>query len=653
MRSKRFDGLLTSAAVALVLAVSSQTALAQSAASLEVPVPDTTQLPPLTLKDIEPAAAPAVAAPAKPAPVAAAPSAMTTSTVPTLAAAAKETADSAIAEKLRELASGKFDRLLGKKERTIIEAFYSGREFAPLWVATSGLSERGKVAAAYLAGVDADGFEPSDYPLPEVKAELSPDALAEAELKFTQTLLTYARHAQTGRVHFSRIAADIYYELDRPEPADVLAKLANASSVSAALDSFQPQHAAYKALKAKLAEARKGKGDTGAARLASGDVLKYAKDKKGKETIMNDPRVPQLRARLGIGGDAADTSYDKTVADAVAKFQKERGLAASGQLTAATVDALNGPRRDRDADIIIVNMERWRWVPRELGKTYVMVNIPDFTLRIVRDGKLFWNTRIVSGKPTQPTPIMSAEMKYITVNPTWNVPPSIIQNEYLPAMQQDPGVLERMGLKIEQSADGTVRIWQPPGDRNALGRIRFNFPNKFLVYQHDTPDKHLFAHDKRAYSHGCMRVQDPLVYGEKLLSIVLPQEHYTAERLRKMFGGAEININFPAFLPVHLTYQTAFVDDAGHLVIRDDVYGRDARMFAALKGTERKVADIPMERPRNTSAVPVRAPAGTYGGPVASNNGFSFFDRMFGAPPAPVSSRPPRNARAGGPSNFR
>jgi murein L,D-transpeptidase YcbB/YkuD len=187
---------------------------------------------------------------------------------------------------------------------------------------------------------------------------------------------------------------------------------------------------------------------------------------------------------------------------------------------------------------------------------------------------------------------MTAGMKFITVNPTWNVPPSIIANEYLPAVRQDPTVLERMGLKMEQNRDGTVRIYQPPGDKNALGRIRFNFPNKFLVYQHDTPDKHLFAHDKRAYSHGCMRVENPLMYGEKLLSVMLPQERYTQEKLRSMYGGQEVNINFAQSLPVHLTYQTAFVDDAGTLQIRDDIYGRDARHIAIFRSDERRVADV-------------------------------------------------------------
>jgi hypothetical protein len=189
-----------------------------------------------------------------------------------------------------------------------------------------------------------------------------------------------------------------------------------------------------------------------------------------------------------------------------------------------------------------------------------------------------------------------------------------------------------------------VRIWQPPGERNALGRIRFNFPNKFLVYQHDTPDKNLFAHAKRAYSHGCMRVQDPLMYGEKLLSIALPKEGYTQERLRKMFGGSEVNINFPVHIPVHMTYQSAYVDDAGKLVIRDDVYGRDQRLLAVLKGPDRRVADIPVQRARPNYAAPVRATPGTYGG--SSSDGPSFLERLFGAPAAAPTPPKPQQRRA-------
>jgi murein L,D-transpeptidase YcbB/YkuD len=252
-----------------------------------------------------------------------------------------------------------------------------------------------------------------------------------------------------------------------------------------------------------------------------------------------------------------------------------------------------------------------------------------------------------------PTPIMSAEMKYITINPTWNVPPSIVNHEYLPALQQDPTVLERMGLRVSHNPDGTIHISQPPGDRNALGRIRFNFPNKFLVYQHDTPDKYMFAYDKRDFSHGCMRVLDPPKYAEVLLSLVRPGDGYTAERLVKMYGPNEADIQFPTFIPVHLTYQTAFVDDAGKLEFREDIYGRDKALLALLKGDERKVADIPIEHKENITKRQVLAvpdQPSLWGGRTAyggyQGDGQGFFARLFNpfaAPqqaPAPARRKP-------------
>jgi murein L,D-transpeptidase YcbB/YkuD len=429
----------------------------------------------------------------------------------------------------------------------------------------------------------------------------------------TMAVLTYARHAQIGRVHYSRVSHDIVYNLVPPEPAEVLAKMADAKDAGEALGSYNPPHEAFRLLREKLAEARGRTGDSGPARIASGPMLKVG---------MNDPRVPQLRQRLNVAGDAESTAYDKPLAEAVKKFQRAHDLAANGNLNSSTIDALNGPRRDRDADVIVANMERWRWLPRDLGKAYVMVNIPEYTLRVFNNGALAWKTRVVVGKPSMPTPLLSETMKFITVNPTWNVPPSIIQNEYLPALQQDPTALERIGLKVEHNRDGTIHVYQPPGDRNALGRIRFNFPNKFLVYQHDTPDKHLFANEKRAFSHGCMRVQDPLKYGEVLLSIALPKEGYTQERLHRMFGSNEQNINFPTPIPVHLTYQTAYVDEAGKLVIREDIYGRDARVLTALRGEERRFADIAVERHEGTRRQAIRMPQ-------RPDSGFNFFGRLF------------------------
>ena len=239
-------------------------------------------------------------------------------------------------------------------------------------------------------------------------------------------------------------------------------------------------------------------------------------------------------------------------------------------------------------------MERWRWLPRQLGapsigNAYVILNIPDYTLKVMQNGAQVWTTKVVTGKPgIHATPLLTETMKFITVNPTWNVPPSIIYNEYLPALQQDPTVLQRMGLKLERARDGSIHISQPPGEANALGRIRFNFPNKFLVYQHDTPDKNLFAKDERAFSHGCMRVQNPDQYAATLLNITMPNEHYTPEKIRSMYGHSEIDLKFPTPIPVNITYQTAFVDDAGKLQFRKDVYGRDATMLALLKNARSK-----------------------------------------------------------------
>jgi L,D-transpeptidase YcbB len=555
------------------------------------------------------------------------------------AASAAASVDSPVADQLRELASGKFDRLLGgKRERSAFEAFYAGRNYAPLWLTDGAANARAQAAIAYLGQVDTDGLEPTDYPVPRFATLTDPAALAEAELRLSLSVATYAHHAQVGRVHWSRVSGDIYYEQKPPTPAEVLSAMADAKDIGEALAAYEPHSEAYLALKAKLAELRAGTATTEAP-IPNGPVLKIG---------AQDERVPQLRKRLGLAsGDG--TTYDRALADAIKTFQQEHELKVTGTLTPVTVEALNGRQPTHPIDTIIANMERWRWMPHDLGKNYVIVNLPDFTLRVIENGHQVWMTRIVDGKPEMPTPIMSAEMKYITINPTWNVPPSIVAREYMPALQQDPTVLERMGLRVSTNPDGTVHISQPPGDANALGRVRFNFPNKFLVYQHDTPNKNLFAFDKRAFSHGCMRVQDPVKYAEVLLSIVRPGEGYTQDRIRRMFGESEADIQFPKYLPVHLTYQTAFVDEEGRLEFRDDVYGRDKVLSAILKSDERKVADTPIERHENPirrEALAMPEQQGLFGGRSSyyPNNGGNFFSRLFGAPEPPPPPQPRNRA---------
>jgi murein L,D-transpeptidase YcbB/YkuD len=609
-----------------------------------VPLPASTDTAPATTATVAPAATAAPAAPE----TASAPAAEPAVKVSTVAPA-----DQPVADKIKDLLAAKnlryFDR---KAERAAVEKYYGARDYAPIWTQAGAVTDAAKGVIARLRDAASDGLNASDYPVPDFAMAITTDALAEADLKLTDSMLDYARQAQSGRMHWSQVSPDIQYPEHPTDATEVLTNVTTAKDASAALDSYNPPQKLYQALKKKLAELR-GQGDGPVVTIADGPVLKYAapKGKKQPEVLMDDPRVPQLRAKLGVTDNADDTHYDAKVAEAVRRYQEGVDLPATGNLDSRTVAAINAPKRDKQIDTVLVNMERWRWLPRDLGlaalnDAYVILNIPDYTLKVMQNGGQVWTTRVVTGKPgIHATPLLTETMKYITVNPTWNVPPSIVYGEYLPALQQDPTVLERMGLKLERNHDGSVHISQPPGEANALGRVRFNFPNKFLVYQHDTPDKYLFEKTERAYSHGCMRVQYPDQYASVLLNIELPNEHWTAEKIRGMYGHSEIDLKFPNPIPVNITYQTAFVDDAGKLEFRKDIYGRDATMTSMLKAPHSRDMEnvVAHSQPSYGGGGKPTLPPGVS---FASNNGSSgpsFFERLFGGgaptPPAPVGRR--------------
>ena len=565
MNGLRYDRILAGTALALILAIPMGGLLAQDPNKI---APAPTAAAPIE-QTAAPAPAPTAAAPVAAAPaeevatpaLAAEPVAVTEQAVPADPLASLDPADRAIAEKMRDLLAATSDKIFAsKKERAAAEAFYQSRNFLPLWLDKGVENAHATSAIARLKHADADGLEVSDYKTPTF-AGLGSDALAEAELKLTQAVLTYARHVQAGRFAYTRVSRNIELPQVVPEAADILGTIAAASDAGKALDAFSPQHLEYQKLKAMLAELRATSG--------------------GKKS-----------------------------------------------------------EAPRQVETIIANMERWRWYPRDLGKAHVVVNQPDFTLRVMHEGAQVWTTRIVIGKPSMPTPLLTETMKYITVNPTWHVPPSIVHNEYLPALAQDPTVLDRMGLRVSYSG-GNVSIWQPPGPGNALGRIRFNFPNRFLVYQHDTPDKYYFAHEVRAYSHGCMRVQDPAKYAEVLLNIARPQEHWTAARITRMFGSSEQDIQLqPTPIWVHLTYQTAFVDNAGKLQMRRDIYNLDSRTLAAIK-SGRGGMETPPERKREHELVASTQRKAAPPAPVApAARSGSIFQSMFYPAPSYYGRQP-------------
>jgi murein L,D-transpeptidase YcbB/YkuD len=487
-----------------------------------------------TAEQALPETAPAAAAPVDEAPAASDAAPDAASSVEPAAApdplASLDPADRAVAQHIRDLIAAKADKLFaGRKERAAVEAFYQNRSFAPLWLEKGAENARAASVIARLKDAGAEGLDPADYRAPNF-AGLAPDALAEAELRLTRAVLTYARHVQAGRFHYTRVSRNIELPQAAPEPADVLSDIANAADAGKALGRYSPQNEPYRKLKAALAE---------------------------------------LRAKpAGAKGEAS-----------------------------------------RQIDTLVANMERWRWYQRDLGNSHVLVNQPDFTLKVMHNGGQVWTTRIVIGKPSTATPLLSETMKHITVNPTWTVPQSIVRNEYLPALAQDPTVLERMGLRVSYRGDG-VTITQPPGAGNALGRVRFNFNNRFSVFQHDTPDKGLFGHEVRAYSHGCMRVQDPAKYAEVLLNIARPSERWTAERITRMYGGSEQNLQIqPTVIWVHLTYQTAFVDNAGKLQMRRDIYNLDSRTLAAIRSERGNFEPAPTRSREEIAGSSPRRPA--------------------------------------------
>jgi murein L,D-transpeptidase YcbB/YkuD len=453
------------------------------------------------------------------------------------------------------------------KEREAIAAFYAGRDFAPLWFVGDRPTAAVEPVISRLGRAAEDGLDLAAVSVPATKVA-SAEAVAAADIALTGAVVAYGRQASGSRVDPAAISRLIGV---RPEVADaavVLALVANAGAEAGdALRSFNPPHARYAALRAMLEGYRRDRTPPAQdASIPQGPVLHVG---------MRDPRVPLVRARLSLGqakAAAAASVYDTKVAAAVASFQKAKGLEGSGLLTAQTVAALTDARPSRLEAEIIANMERWRWMPRDLGASRIEVNIPDFEARVIESGTVVGRHRVVVGKAKTPTPVFSEEMRYLVVNPYWNVPPSIVRNE----LTSSSGRLIRRGYETLYR-NGRLFVRQPPGDRNALGRIKFMFPNPYSVYMHDTPSRALFGEARRAYSHGCVRVDEPFRFADTVLG-----NGWTEARLRKLIGSKERYVTLPKPIPVHIEYFTAYVDAAGELHTREDIYGYSQRVRAAL-----------------------------------------------------------------------
>ena len=441
----------------------------------------------------------------------------------------------------------------------------------PLWREGTAWSAAAHAVLARIALARDDALTPAPI-APASLFEGTPEDLAAQDLALTAASVAYARHAAGDRVDPARLSRLITARPVLPDPKTVLAAITGAGAAAGdALRDFNPPHAGYRALRDKLAEVRRAATAPVAARIPAGPPLRIG---------MRDPRVKLVRMRFGLEIATPETPddvlYDTRVAAAVAGFQRDNGLAPSGVLTPRTVALLSGGEPRRLEREIIANMERWRWMPRDLGADRIEVDVADFTLALYRDNVVVHRARVVVGKPENPTPVFSNAMKFIVVNPSWYIPPSILKNEILPKLAADPGYLQRLGYEMTVKR-GQVSVRQPPGDRNALGHIKFMFPNEHAVYLHDTPSRGLFSAPRRAFSHGCVRVDDPMA----LASAVL-RNSWTATRIRSLVGGQERTLFLPTPLPIHIEYFTAAVGVDGRLQFREDIYGYDAAVLRAL-----------------------------------------------------------------------
>ena len=493
-----------------------------------------------------------------------------------------------------------------KSEQGALVEYYSVPENRLLWVDEDGFTDRAKAVMDEIRQADDYGLRASAYPLPKASSgdSLNGDVkvLADAEIKISFAVLGYARDARGGRIDPRRLNPNLDPTLALPNPLEVIESIAFRSDPAAYLRSFQPAHPQFEALRKALIEARGGKASTTVVKIPDGPLLKIGID---------DDRVALLRQRLELPaeGGVKETLFDESVEAAVRGFQATHGAMPDGVVGPGTRRLLNGPHRAAASPartrLILLNMERWRWLPHDLGPFYVTVNIPEFMLRVVGEGKPVLTSRVVVGKPNKQTPVFSDEMQTIVFGPYWNMPNSIKTEEIRPYIREEGGwfggggwntaVLQRHDLRINvggREVDPSridwnridirsLRIYQPPGPKNVLGNVKFVFPNKHDVYMHDTPQKHLFARPIRAESHGCMRVQNP---DQLALTLLRQDQDWTPGRVAAAIqNGYDQQIPLRQKIPVYTTYFTLWVNDDGSMSTFGDVYGHDARMSAALR----------------------------------------------------------------------
>lgn len=500
--------------------------------------------------------------------------------------------------------------------------FYSARK-DPLWVDAQGFTVRAKGLADEISKAEQWGLDPKAFAVPDLsQAPAGDDARGRAEVHLTLVALTYARHAKGGRVRPLSISQLLDLTPPVLDPNAVLKELESSADPASYLVGLHPKHEQFQRLRAELVK-RLGPVEAPPP-VDPALLIKIPADGATIKPGSLHPHIALLRKRLKQPAAFAgqETLYDEKLAEAVKAFQAGKGLKANGQLNNRTRTALNregepSTRDDqRDTQRIVVNMERWRWMPDDLGNKYVINNVPEYVTRMYKDGAVIFKEKIIVGLPEWPTPSFSAEMKTIVFNPSWGVPDGIKAKELKPRLQRAGGngffdqlfgggggasVIRAYGFtpyRNGRPVDPDSVDWsnadlrqysfiQPPGGENPLGFVKFMFPNSHDVYMHDTTQRHLFAQSRRPYSHGCIRVNDPMRFAEVLLE---QDKGWSKDRAAAARRSSE-TVTLDDHIWVHTVYLTSWVADDGEVLNFGDVYGLDNRVSQALGGRSIRPVD--------------------------------------------------------------
>ncbi len=480
---------------------------------------------------------------------------------------------------------------------------YENAGLHPLWVTADGPQAKAETLLTTLKEAARDGLTPADYFVDRLQT-LWPSKIVE-ELIELDTLLTlafivYARDTQYGLVQSSKIRPDISAAEPEKAPFDPAISLQitlQAPDFTRALAELLPRHHRYVSLRNALPRYQKLAADGGWPSISAGQSI---------HPDGHDPRIPSIRQRLQAEGFLAPQPHDDTnrhdpeLVRAVSQFQRQHGLGTDGVIGKSTIAALN-ISADAKVKQILINLERWRWQPHDFEEDYAFVDIAGFSLEIMRQGKLLLEMPVVVGTPEHKTPVFSDQIQYVELNPYWHIPTQIARDEILAELRKNPNYLISKHIRlfsdrtseatelsslslnwqqVSPQAMGRFKLRQEPGKWNALGAIKISFPNRYNIYMHDTPSQNLFKRSIRSFSHGCIRLSDPLLLATTLLA---DHEKWPQERLQEVIAsGKRTIINLPTPLPIHIAYQTVRCDPEGTIFFYGDIYNRDPALIEAL-----------------------------------------------------------------------